>query len=47
MVTGVLDTILLNVTREKGITTLKIYQYLMINHEVTETFFERLKSTEH
>ena len=32
---------------EKGSTTLRIYQYLIFHHKVTETCFEMLKSSDH
>ena len=34
-------------SREKGITTLRIYQYRIFHHTVIETCFEMLKSSEH
>ena len=34
-------------SREKVITTLKIYQYWIFHHTVSETCFEMLKSSEH
>ena len=37
----------LSISREKGITTLKIYQYRIFHHTRIETCFEMLKSSEH
>ena len=34
-------------SREKGITTLRIYQYWIFHHAVIETCFDMLKSSEH
>ena len=34
-------------SREKGITTLRIYQYWIFHHTVIETCFEMVKSSEH
>ena len=33
--------------REKGITTLRIYQYRIFHHTVIETCFDMLKSLKH
>ena len=40
-------SIILSMTREKGITTLRTYQYQIFHHPVIETCFAMLKSSEH
>ena len=39
--------IIWNISREQGITTLRIYQYWIFHHTKKETCFEMLKSSEH